>query len=313
MTDLNPAAPKKGPAIILLVIGGALILLLGLALVAMFLVSGTSGPRPFSGGEVAVIPIMGEIQSHTDSFSNSFSSREIKDYLKQADEDSGVAAILLEIDSPGGGVVPSKEIAQAVASTKKPVVAYIENVGASGGYYAASASDYIVADEDSITGSIGVIAIIPSIESLLKEHGVNVQVLKKGTYKAAGNPFEDLSPADANMYQGMLDQAYAHFKRDILQYRPYLTAQRLDAVADGRILTGEQALAAGLIDQTGSYDDAVKKAGDLAGIENPNAVLYAQKSHSLLDFFTGAGYNLGQGFQKGLTAGVSENVPQVKT
>lgn len=315
-TRIMETQKKNRAPSLLLVVGAGLGLLLLLAVLFAFFLApspGTTGRSFLSGDRIAIIPIKGEISSDVDEFSSAFSSREIADYVRDADKDPRVSAILLEINSPGGGVVASKEIAYAVYAAQKPVVAYIGDLGASGGYYVASAADYIVADEDSLTGSIGVIAVFPSLERFLVDHGINVQVLKRGRYKASGNLFEDMDPEERELFQVVLEQAYSHFRRDVLSFRPNLSEEQLDAVADGRILTGEQAFSAGLIDQTGSFDDAVAKAGELADTPGAEAFAYAHKEVSLFDILTRAGYSLGLGFQKGLTTHAGINPPQIKT
>ncbi len=214
--------------------------------------------------KVGVIYIRGEIAVDDSSgfLSTTHSSREIVKLIKEADNDPSVKVILLDINSPGGSVVGSKEIAYAVRDCKKPVVAYISELGASGAYYIAAASDLVVADEDSLTGSIGTVMILENYHELLKNLGINFTVLKKGKYKDMANPFEaNLTSEEKEMLQSILDDAYSHFIRDLKEFR----GGKIDlSVADGRIMTGEQARQHGLVDELGTREYAIKRAWELA-------------------------------------------------
>ncbi|MBU2477192.1 S49 family peptidase, partial [Candidatus Micrarchaeota archaeon] len=169
-------------------------------------------------GEIAVIPIKGEIVSSSDSFSYSMTSNEIASKIKEADEDPLIKAIFLDIDSGGGSVVATKEIVYAVREAKKPVVSYIGEVGASGAYYVAAASDLIIADEDSLTGSIGVISMTANLEGLMEKLGIKMQVLKEGEFKDMGSPFKELTPEEEQLLNEIILQASANFKNNILEF-----------------------------------------------------------------------------------------------
>ncbi len=221
---------------------------------------------------IAVIPIEGPISTvgiKPSLFEEGVpSSRDIAEAIEKADEDPNVKAILLEINSPGGSVVATKEIWQAVKKAKKPVVAYLREVAASGGYYVASAADYIVADEDTLTGSIGVIATFTSLEGLFEKLGVKVNVIKAGKYKDIGSPFRDMTEEERALLQAMINETYQEFLSVIEEGRGEKLSPSWKAYADGRILSGRQAYRIGFVDALGSLEDAVEKAKELAGAED---------------------------------------------
>ncbi|MAG21937.1 MAG: signal peptide peptidase SppA [Candidatus Diapherotrites archaeon] len=279
-----------------------IIVLIGLAMVVSFLFSfDVSLPMASSG--IAVIPIKGEIVMDGAAFSDQMSAMEIADAIDRAASDPSIGAILLEINSGGGSVVATRQIVEKVskAKEKKPVVSWVSEVGASGAYYVAAASDHIVADADSITGSIGVISVFPNIEGLLEKLGITVTVLKEGEHKDIGSMFSELSEEDKEIIQNLLSGAFARFKDDIIKFRgDQLERTRFEQVADGRILNGEQALDLGLIDELGTRDGAIEAVKTLAGIENPIFTDYGKSEPTLLELFSSAGYRFGFGFKQGL-------------
>jgi protease-4 len=278
----------------------ALIVLMGLALLANAFIT----PGMALGDKIAVIPIKGEITMEEPSaFEAGLSTTEILEALKKADEDPLTGAIVLEINSPGGSIVASKQINQALQKIKKPKLAYISEEGASAGYYVASAADEIMADADSLTGSLGVIALLPNLQGLMEKLGVKMTVVKEGQFKTMGAWFEDLKPEEKALLQAILKQAFEGFKQDILKNRQgKIDAKKLEGIADGRILSGRQALELGLIDSLGTKQDAIDRAAKLAGIEFPVVEDYARKEVSLLQLLTQAGASFGSGFKQGLTA-----------
>src|SRR3989338_2598957 len=178
---------------ILILIGGAFAFLLLLIIAVAILFPAAAGGAYKAQG-VAIIPLKGEIKKEGGgAFAQTFTANEIISMIDEADKNPAVGAVFLDIDSPGGEVVASKQIAYKVHETKKPVYSYINSVGASGGYYAAAASDYIMADPDSITGSIGVISVMFNAEGLLEKLGLKATVLKEGGFKDTGSPFSELT------------------------------------------------------------------------------------------------------------------------
>jgi len=262
---------------------------------------------------IAVIPVKGEIASGASGLSEWFSAEELAEQIKKADEDDRIGAIVLDIDSPGGTIVATKQVVYQVRKTSKPVVSYIGEVGASGGYYVAAASNYIIADEDSITASIGVISMYPDINGLLDKLGIKMNILTEGKNKAIGNPFSEPTEEQRQILQSLLSEAFSHFKRDILDYRKNkLDPVRFEEIADGRIMSGTQAKDAGLIDELGTRQDAIDKAAELAGIQGTPLVEYIRRPQlTLIDLFANAGYSFGSGFQQSLIANGGSKTPTV--
>ena len=231
--------------------------LLFLSLLALVLVGGT-----FQGGKIGTVKVRGEltVDGMDDYISHSPGVRETIELIKKAGEDPDVSVILIDINSGGGTIVASKELMRAVRSAEKPVVAYINELGASGAYYAASAADEIIADEDSLTGSIGAVSQVDNYAGLMEKLGLNVSMVASGEYKSMASPFDEFTGEERALLQEIVDGAYGAFRADILKNRPSLDAERLDAVSDGRLLSGRQALEAGLVDHTGSRELALERA-----------------------------------------------------
>ncbi len=285
------------------IVGAALLLAIAaFALLLAIAFGSSSGSGLFLRDAVAIIPINSEISATRDQFYPVLSSGEIIEKIGEAEKDSAVAAILLDIDSPGGSVVATKNIVARIRQAKKPIVAYINDIGASGAYYVAASTKYVVADEDSLTGSIGVISIVENYSGLLEKIGIDVNVFKEGKNKAMANPFEQMTDEQKQIWQGILSEAFQHFKRDIQEYRTgRLDTARFAEIADGRILSGTQALDAGLIDKLGTKQDAIFKAAELAGIKGePQTKDFSKKQLSILEAFSGAGYSFGFGFKKAM-------------
>jgi len=232
-------------------------------------------PGKFSfGGKIAVVEIRGVITQ---------SSAVIED-IRQHQEDDGVKAIIVRIDSPGGGVGPSQEIHREVqkARKKKKVVASMGSVAASGGYYVACASDLIIANPGTITGSIGVVMQFSNFEDLMKKIGIKGVVLKSGEYKDTGSPFRPMTPEEKNLLQGVIDNVQQQFVKAVAEGRN-LDKTKVMEIADGRILTGEQAKQLGLVDQIGNLQDAIETAAKMVGIEGKPHVVYPKRKYSIWD------------------------------
>jgi len=197
-----------------------------------------------------------------------------------------VKAIILRIDSPGGGVGPSQEIYREIqkirSSKRKKIITSMGSVAASGGYYVASASDLIIANPGTITGSIGVLMEFTNIEELFKKIGIKGVVLKSGEHKDIGSPFREMTPEEKKLIQSVIDNVHQQFIQAVMEGRN-LERSKVIEVADGRILTGEQAKKLGLVDQLGNLQDAIDTAARMAGIEGKPVVLYPKRKFSLLD------------------------------
>ena len=232
-------------------------------------------PSQFTfGDKIAVVEIQGVITQ------SSAAIEEIHQYL----EDGGVKAIVLRIDSPGGGVGPSQEIHREVLKAKqqKKVVVSMGSVAASGGYYIACASDLIVANPGTITGSIGVIMEFTNVEELLKKIGVKGVVIKSGEYKDIGSPFREMTVDEKKIMQDVIDNVNKQFIQAVAEGRK-LDRNKVAGIADGRIFTGEQAQQLGLIDRIGNLQDAIDITARMVGIEGKPTILYPRQKFSLWD------------------------------
>ena len=214
-------------------------------------------------------------------------SKNIVDELKRYSKNPSVKAILLRIDSPGGAVVPAQEIYEEIQKlkreTEKKVVASMGSIAASGGYYIASASDKIVANPGTLTGSIGVIMEMANVEGLLKKIGVQSVVIKSGKRKDVGSPFRTMSLEEQKLLQSVLDDVHSQFIEAVAKGRG-MTEEEVRPLADGRIFTGRQAKGLGLVDELGTLQDAIELASRLVGIEGEPDILEEKKKFSLVDF-----------------------------
>lgn len=204
--------------------------------------------------------------------------------LKRFADNPLVKAIVLRIDSPGGGVVPSQEIYDAVQRIRnknnKAVIASMGTVAASGGYYIAAATDRIVANPGSLTGSIGVIMEMANVEGLLKKIGVEGVVVKSGKFKDVGSPLRKMTEEEKALLQSVMDDVHMQFIDAVAEGRA-LEVSTVQALADGRIFTGRQAKEAKLVDELGNLDDAIQLAADLAGIEGEPKVVEPKRRFSI--------------------------------
>jgi len=208
--------------------------------------------------KLGVVHIQGTILDSTDVVS----------WIRTLREDDDIKGVLLRVNSPGGAIAPSQEIYQAVTalSAEKPVVASYATVAASGGYYASAPAQIIVANPGSITASIGVMAEFVTLTDALSKLGIKPEVLTTGKYKAAGTPMRELSSAQREQILGMMLDMHDQFVDDVAKARG-MDRDRVAAIADGRAVTGRQALALGLVDMLGSEQQAFDKLKELCQIE----------------------------------------------
>jgi protease-4 len=230
------------------------------------------------GDRVALIRIEGPIFDSKDTID------EIKDYMK----DPSVKAVVLRIDSPGGAVAPSQEIYEEVrkAVVKKKIVVSMGSVAASGGYYIASPATRIIANPGTLTGSIGVIMEIPNFQGLMNKLGIKTEVVKSGRHKDIASVFRSIGKEEREILQGVLDNVHEQFIKAVAEGRKMLR-EDVKKIADGRIFTGEQALAAGLVDELGNLEDAVKAAAKLAGIKGEPVVVSKKEKLSFINILRG--------------------------
>jgi protease IV len=211
------------------------------------------------------------------------------EHLRKFREDKGIRAIVLRVNSPGGVVGPAQEIMREVEKTKKvkKVVASFGSMATSGGYYVACAADLIMANPGSATGSIGVIMQLANVEQLTKKLGMDFFSLKAGALKDLGSPFRPLTPEEKTVLQGLLNNIHEQFIADVARNRK-LPPEKVRALADGRIFTGQQAKDLGLVDALGNFNDAIERAGRLGGIKGKiEAVFPEKKGFSLLNLLLG--------------------------
>ena len=261
---------KRTVRIVLAVIGALVMAAVVLSALVPLMLDGA-----WLGGErVAVVRIEGVIVD----------SRDAIEELRKFREHPGVKAIVLRIDSPGGGVVASQEIYSEVLKTrtdgKVKVVASMGNLAASGGYYIAAATDKIVANPGTLTGSIGVIMELANVRGLMEKVGVQSVVIKSGKHKDLASPFRTMSAEDRALLQGVLDDVHDQFIQAVAAGRAMKVNQVRD-LADGRVFTGRQARTARLVDELGDLQDAIKLAGKMGGIAGEPRVVETRKRFSL--------------------------------
>jgi len=288
---------KKLLALLAILLAAILISLLGAYVVTRNADSGIA-----FNDNVAVIKITGEIALGGDQslFGETRTTPEkIKEQLRKAEKDSSVKAILLEINSPGGSFVASEEIADAVKKAEKPVVAWLGEMATSGAYYVASAADYIVADKGTLTGSIGVIFVLPQYEGLLEKLGIEMRVIKSGKYKDIGSPYRNMTEEEKTIVQSWADESYDEFLAAVAQNRNF-TKERIGEIAQGKIYTGKKAVEMKLADEVGTRENALRIAAHLGNISGePGTITYERKSFFEEFVRTGAS-SFGYGFAKGL-------------
>ena len=220
----------------------------------------------------------------------------VREELKKAEKDERVKAVILRINSPGGTITASDvlyhEIVEFKQRKKIPVIAAIMDVGASGGYYAALAADTIVAHPTTVTGSIGVIMLTVNAQGLLEKIGVAPVAIKSGDKKDAGSPFRPLTPEERAIFQGLIDDMNSRFVRLIVHSRK-LPEERVRTLADGRVYTADQALAAGLVDRIGYLDEVEATAKAEANLKDASVVMFHRPRDFRSTFYAGASATLG--------------------
>jgi protease-4 len=199
--------------------------------------------------------------------------------LEKAAEDKRVKAVILRLDTPGGEATASdilyNEILKFKQKNKIPVVGLMMGVAASGGYYIASACDYVIAHPSTVTGSIGVISIFPNLEELFSKIGIKMNVIKSGEMKDSGSAFRDMTEEEKKIFQAVIDEFYQRFLEVVHQRRKdNLSLEEIRKLADGRIYTAGQALELKLIDEVGYFDSALQKSLSLASLKDANVIAY---------------------------------------
>lgn len=236
---------------------------------------------PFGGARVGVLPIGGVI----------YADRSFGRDLSELRDRQEVKAFVLEIRSPGGSVGASQDLFGQIRRLReedgRPVIAWIGDVGASGGYYVALGADSILALPGSMTGSIGVIMQLPHAEELLKKMGVGIEVVKSGEYKDIGSIARGLSEEERRVLEELVDDVYEQFVTAVVENRD-LTREEVLRLADGRVISGERAVELGLVDGLSTLQEAIDRAAAMAGLgEDPPTVRPGQRKTGLLDLLSG--------------------------
>ena len=230
--------------------------------------SGLSDMDRSSRGNIGILEVEGPI----------LSSKTIIDQLKAFTEDDEIKAIILRVESPGGGIGPSQEIYRELMKTreKKQVIASMGSVAASGGYYIAAAAQGIVANPGTITGSIGVIMEYANLMAIAEKIGISPVVFKSGEYKDMGSPLRELKEGEKKIFQDLVDELHLQFVSDAARARN-MDPKDMATLADGRVYTGQTALKLKLVDRLGNLDDAIQWAGERAGIKGELLPVYPKE------------------------------------
>lgn len=267
--------------------------LVGLAVAAIVLILAVDSPtaptvydEEYVSGDgsdkIVAVPLEGEIISSDDTLGGTqptATPEGLADALRQAADDASVAAVVLEVNSPGDGVTASDEMHQSILdfkkNTGKPVVS-MGDTAASGGYYVSTASDRIIANETTLTGSLGVIFELNNFAEAAHKYGIKQVVIKSGKYKDMDNAFREMKPEERKILQSVVDESYSRFV-DAISAGRHIPKDRVREIADGRVYSGSQAKELGLVDSFGGLDEAAAIAGKLAHTSDTTVVRYVQE------------------------------------
>ncbi len=278
-----PEQPRSRVFLWVLLGGGAFFLFL-FAIFALVYFSVRAQQKQSFGGfgdKIAVLDLEGVI----------LSPKDMVEQLKKYGDDSSIKAIVIHVNSPGGGAAASEEIYREVKrlrdEKKKRIVASIETVGASGAYYVSSATNKIFADNASIVGSIGVISEWYNYEELIKWAKLKAITLKAGEFKDTGSPTRDMTPVERAYLQGLIDDMHTQFIDAVAEGR-HMKEEDVRALANGKVWTGEQALPLKLIDQIGDFQAAIDDTAKSVGIKGEPTLIRPEKERkSVLDLLFG--------------------------
>lgn len=267
---------------------------LGISAIVLVAVWGFFAFRSFSLVGIAMLPVEGILdtgESESTLLVEITGSRTVAQLLRRASRDPRVKALVVYIDSPGGSAAAAQEIFRAIRRFKertgRPVVAAMGDVAASGGFYVACAADKIYALPSTLTGSIGVIWQSVNVERLLTNLGIKPETLKAGRFKDTGSFFRGMTPQERELLQRMLNDVHEQFIADVAKGRN-LPVEKVRAVADGRVFTGRQAKALGLVDELGSLDDALSDARRQVNLPETAPVWVLERKRTLLERALGA-------------------------
>jgi protease-4 len=269
-------------AIVILVVGAALVLWM----LRGDKSSAAMKPTPWevevvsgSGSQQVLQLYVEGIITEEESWNSTFNYNALLSQLNQAKDDPNIKAIVVRINSPGGAVVPTDELhrklKQIKKETGKPIVISMGSYAASGGYYIATAGDIIYANPSTLTGSLGVIASYINYSELAQKYGVKENVIKSGKFKDIGNPMRDMTQDERALLQTMINESYEQFVSVIAEGRE-MSKEKVRQLADGRVYSGKQAKANGLIDKFGTLEDATEAAKKLAGLKEATVIRYQE-------------------------------------
>ncbi|MBI1375025.1 MAG: signal peptide peptidase SppA [Phycisphaera sp.] len=248
-----------------------------------------------AGARVGVIDIAGLIHNGRSRSLLSVSENPVArlhDQLEYAAGDDSIKAVLLRINSPGGTVTASdamyREVKRFKANTHKPVVVCMMDVAASGGYYVSCAADRIVAYPSTVTASIGVILQTVSLKPAMDRVGIHAEAFTSGPNKAAGSPLGDMTDSHRAVLRAMVDDFYTRFRQIVRDARPNIPADQFDTLTDGRVVTGNEAIKVGIVDELGDIYDAHAAAKKLAGLKHADLVTLARKDAYVGNVYAGA-------------------------
>ena len=283
------------------IIGAIIVVFLGLLFVGSVFIArsllGTDESRFVQKTGIGLVEVKGMILDSRETV------RQLRHFLKKDD----IKAVVLRVDSPGGVVAPSQEIYDEVRkfAAKKKIIVSMGSLAASGGYYISAPATLIYANPGTITASIGVIIKLSNIEALMDKIGIKSTVIKTGKFKDSGSPVRELTEEDRAMFQSVIDSTHNQFVKAVASGRK-LPEDEVRRIADGRVLSGEQALALKLVDRLGTLQDAIEEAGRLSGIKGePEVILPPKRKLNYLDLLSsgmeetieGARNKVGQGMQ----------------
>ena len=267
----QPGTSRPHPLLVALATIGALALSVAIAFFLMiaWISSGGVEVAPLSKGPgIGVLEIDGVITDAEPAL------KVIRDFKRMSD----IKAVVVRINSPGGAVGASQEIYQAlkILDEKKPVVASLESVAASGGYYCAIGARSIISNPGTITGSIGVIMKVPNIGPLLEKLGIKTQVLKSGTYKDLGSVTREMTESERQVVEAVLKDVHMQFIEDVSRARS-IPMEEMKGLAQGQTFSGREAKAQHLVDELGNFDTAIEMARELADIKGEPRLVYPEK------------------------------------
>jgi protease IV len=265
------------------IIGAIIVVFLGLLFIGSVFIAkallGTDERQFVQKPGIGLVEVKGMILDSRETV------RQLRHFLKKDD----IKAVVLRVDSPGGVVAPSQEIYEEVRkfAAKKKIVVSMGSLAASGGYYISAPATLIYANPGTITASIGVIIKLSNIEALMDKIGIKATVIKTGKFKDSGSPVRELTVEDRAMFQSVIDSTHNQFIKAVASGRK-LPEDEVRRIADGRVLSGEQALALKLVDRLGTLQDAIEEAGRLAGIKGePEVILPPKRKINYLDILSG--------------------------